>query len=65
MKEKTVHKMRDPMGAVKLLFATESYSMGTDAPNIRRIIHFCPPHWKVCQFKKKRYLLSNCYYISL
>ena len=43
MKEKTVHKMRDPMGAVKLLFATESYSMGTAAPNIRRIIHFFPP----------------------
>lgn len=66
MKEKTVHKMRDPMGAVKLLFATEAYSMGTDAPNIRRIIHFCPPSsLESMSNKKKRYLLSNCYYISL
>ncbi|XP_062573615.1 uncharacterized protein LOC134235496 [Saccostrea cucullata] len=43
MKEKTVHKMCDPSSQLKLLFATEAYSMGTDAPNIRRIIHFGPP----------------------
>lgn len=38
MKEKTVHKMRDPSSHLKLLFATEAYSMGTDAPHIRRIV---------------------------
>lgn len=54
MKEKTVHKMRDPMGAVKLLFATEAYSMGTDAPNISRIIHFCPPSSLESMSIKKR-----------
>lgn len=43
MKEKKVHKMCEPSSHLKLLFATEAYSMGTDAPNIRRIIHFGPP----------------------
>lgn len=28
---------------IRLLFATEAYSMGTDSPNIRRIIHAGPP----------------------
>lgn len=43
MKEKTVHEMCDPSSHLKLLFATEAYNMGTDAPNIRRIKHFGPP----------------------
>lgn len=43
MKEKTVHKMCDPSSHLKLLFATEAYSMWTNAPNIRQNIHFCSP----------------------
>lgn len=42
-KEKTVHKMCDPPSHLKLLFAMEAFSMGIDAPNIRRIKHFGPP----------------------
>lgn len=30
-------------GKVRLLFATEALSMGTDITNIRRIIHVGPP----------------------
>ncbi|CAC5384467.1 unnamed protein product [Mytilus coruscus] len=30
-------------GKTRLLFATEAYNMGTDTPNIRRIIHFGVP----------------------
>lgn len=42
-KGKTVHKMCDPPSHLKLLFAMEAFSMGNDAPNIRRIKHFGPP----------------------
>jgi superfamily II DNA/RNA helicase len=31
--------MNDPAGSLKLLFATEAYSMGTDAPDVRRVVH--------------------------
>lgn len=30
-------------GKIKLLFATEAYGMGTDAPDIHQIIHIGPP----------------------
>lgn len=40
---------------LKLLFATEAYSMGTDAPNIRRIIHFGPPSSLESKFLLKIY----------
>ncbi|KAK3082845.1 hypothetical protein FSP39_006929 [Pinctada imbricata] len=43
MKEKLVQEMGHPSSKLKLLFATEAYSMGTDAPNIRRIVHIGPP----------------------
>ncbi|XP_061180330.1 ATP-dependent DNA helicase RecQ-like [Saccostrea echinata] len=43
MKEKTIHLMCDPFSQLKLLFATEAYSMGTDVTNIRRITHFGSP----------------------
>ena len=39
MRNKVLHSMADPSGSTKLLFATEAYSMGTDAPDIRRVIH--------------------------
>ena len=35
--------MADVNGNISLLFATEAYGMGADAPNIRRIIHYGPP----------------------
>ena len=30
-------------GKIRLLFATEAYSMGADAPDIRRVVHAGPP----------------------
>ena len=39
MRSQVLKSMSDPNGDVKLLFATEAYSMGTDAPDIRRVIH--------------------------
>lgn len=42
MKEKTVNKMCDPSSHLKLSFAMEEHSIGTDTPNIRRIKHFGP-----------------------
>lgn len=39
MRREVVSHMADPNGPTKLLFDTEAYSMGTDAPDIRRIIH--------------------------
>ncbi|CAG2246678.1 unnamed protein product [Mytilus edulis] len=38
-----VDDMADVNGNISLLFATEAYGMGADAPNIRRIIHYGPP----------------------
>jgi superfamily II DNA helicase RecQ len=38
MKEDVQLGMREDM--IRLLFATEAYSMGTDSPDIRKIIHF-------------------------
>ena len=43
MKGKLLNEMRDPSSSLKLLFAIEAYSMRTDAPNIRRILHIGPP----------------------
>ncbi|XP_046566715.1 ATP-dependent DNA helicase Q1-like, partial [Haliotis rubra] len=34
---------KSPNSHVRLLLATEAYSMGTDAPDIRRVIHIGPP----------------------
>jgi len=43
MKEAVGRDMANPQGDIKLLFATQAYSMGTDSPNIARIIHIGPP----------------------
>ena len=43
MKEQTGAAMASPDGPIKLLFATEAYSLGADAPNVRRIVHVGPP----------------------
>ncbi|CAC5417459.1 recQ [Mytilus coruscus] len=43
MKKIIVDDMADVNGNISLLFATEAYGMGADAPNIRRIIHYGPP----------------------
>lgn len=43
MKEAISKAMRDPLGPVRVLFATQAYGMGADAPNIRNIIHIGPP----------------------
>jgi hypothetical protein len=39
MRNRVLDSMSDPDGSVKLLFATEAYSMGTDAPDVRRVVH--------------------------
>ena len=36
-----VEQMRGPL--IRLLFATEAYNMGTDAPDIKKIVHFGVP----------------------
>ena len=35
--------MKTPNSTLRLLFATEAYGMGTDAPDIKRVVHFGPP----------------------
>ncbi|VDI41671.1 Hypothetical predicted protein [Mytilus galloprovincialis] len=39
MKSKVLNSMAQMDSSIRLLFATEAYSMGTDAPDIRRVIH--------------------------
>ncbi|CAC5403386.1 recQ [Mytilus coruscus] len=39
MKSKVLSDMVSPGSDLKLLFATEAFSMGTDLPNVRRVIH--------------------------
>ena len=35
--------MKDSNNSLRLLLATEAYGMGTDAPDVRRIVHITPP----------------------
>ena len=35
--------MKVQSSSLRLLLATEAYGMGTDAPDVRRIIHITPP----------------------
>ncbi len=42
-KKKTADEMFKANGSIKILFATEAYSMGTDAPNVRHVVHYGPP----------------------
>ena len=43
MKNEITSCMQKKDGPVRLLLATEAYGMGTDAPDIRRVIHIGPP----------------------
>ena len=43
MKEAVGRDMASTSGNIRFLIATEAYSMGTDAPDIRRVIHIGPP----------------------
>ena len=43
MKKEIVDDMGDTKGKIKLLFATEAYGMGADAPDVRQIVHIGPP----------------------
>ena len=43
MKELIGKSMLCPNSVLRLLFATEAYGMGADAPDVRRIIHITPP----------------------
>ena len=49
MKEKVLESM-GASGAIRLLFATEAFSMGTDSPNISRVIHFGVPKTIECKY---------------
>lgn len=42
-KSETAAEIKRTDGKLRLLFATEAYSMGTDVEDIRRVIHFGPP----------------------
>ncbi|CAC5410858.1 unnamed protein product [Mytilus coruscus] len=37
-------------GSIKLLFATQAYSMGTDAPDVERVCHIGPPSSLECKY---------------
>ena len=50
MKDQVVDSMTEH-GTIRLLFATEAFSMGTDSPNISRIIHFGVPKTIECMYK--------------
>lgn len=39
MRSKVLKGMAEEAGALKLLFGTEAHSMGTDAQDIRRVVH--------------------------
>ena len=43
MKSLITTSMKTPNSTLRLLFATEAYGMGTDAPDIKRVVHFGPP----------------------
>lgn len=43
-KKQVAEEMRDANGKVRMLFATEAYGMGADAPDVRRIMHIGPPN---------------------
>ena len=44
MKELISKSMLCAESTLKLLFATEAYGMGADAPDVERIIHISPPN---------------------
>ena len=44
MKKEITTQMKIPNGPLRVLLATEAYGMGTDAPDIRNIIHVGPPN---------------------
>ncbi len=44
MKTLIVHTMQNPFGALRLLFTTEAFGYGVDAPNVRHIVHVDPPN---------------------
>ncbi len=56
MKKDRTKAMSEPGGDLRLLFATEAYSMGTDAPDIERIVHAGVPK---CLESKYRYPISE------
>ena len=43
-RKNVVDDMANPLGSIKLLFATEAYSMGTDCPNLRDVHFIGVPH---------------------
>ncbi len=43
MKELIARSMKKKDSKLKLLLGTDSYGMGTDSPNIRRIVHVGVP----------------------
>ncbi len=56
MKKDRAKAMSEPGGDLRLLFATEAYSMGTDAPDIERIVHAGVPK---CLESKYPYPISK------
>ena len=44
MKSAISHSMSRIDSSLRILFATEAYGMGTDAPDVRNIVHVGPPN---------------------
>ena len=43
VKDELSKLMRKPESHIRILFATEAFSMGADSPNIRKVVHIGPP----------------------
>lgn len=50
MKKNIAQNMADTHGSIKLLFATQAYGMGTDAPDVERVCHIGPPSSLECKY---------------
>ncbi|XP_052061720.1 uncharacterized protein LOC127701794 [Mytilus californianus] len=50
MKKNIAQNMADTNGSIKLLFATQAYGMGTDAPDVERVCHIGPPSSLECKY---------------
>ena len=61
VKKTIVKDMTNPDGRTRLLFATEAYGMGADAPDVRRIIHIGQPSSleSKCSFNTTDFLSKN------
>ena len=49
MKVCITHAMKKEQSNLRILLATDAYGMGTDAPDVRRVVHLGPPSSLECK----------------